>query len=157
MSGSESVDELVALLRAHPDASSWTGGLGETDIARAERELGTRFPPSYRRFLAELGSCEADGVEFLGVYRTPALGDALLGTVSETLDARRDPRFPAELLVVEHDGWSGLVCLDTADRDTRGEAPVVVWNPGSADAGGPERLAEDFGGYALRRCARALD
>ncbi|MEV5708887.1 hypothetical protein [Actinoallomurus sp. NPDC052274] len=35
------------------------------------------FPPSYRHFLAELGSCEVDGTEFLGGYRTPAMGGGL--------------------------------------------------------------------------------
>ncbi|MDH6139462.1 hypothetical protein P3T35_001462 [Kitasatospora sp. GP30] len=156
MSGVESVAALVRLLRAHPDTCRWTGGLGPADLARAERELGSPFPSSYRYFLAELGSCEADGTDFLGVYRTAALGDTLLGTVEATLDARTDERFPRELLVIQYDGMGGLVSLDTAQRDADGEHPVVVWDPGSGDRGGPERLADDFGSYALRQCSRSL-
>ncbi|WP_181799532.1 SMI1/KNR4 family protein [Kitasatospora acidiphila] len=119
---------------------------------------GTRLPlpPSYRYFLAELGSCEADGTDFLGVYRTAAMGDTLLGTVEATLDARTDERFPRELLVIQYDGMGGLVSLDTAQHDADGEHPVVVWDPGSGDRGGPERLADDFGSYALRQCGRSL-
>ncbi|MCO6011040.1 SMI1/KNR4 family protein [Actinoallomurus purpureus] len=156
MSGVASVVTLVELLRDNPESCRWTGGLSPEDLDRAERELGTAFPPAYRRFLAELGSCDVDGTEFLGVYRTPAIGDTLLGTVSETLQARTDPRFPPDLLVIQHDGMGGLVSLDVSRRDDAGESPVVVWDPGSADRGGPERLADDFGAYALRQCRRAL-
>jgi hypothetical protein len=156
MTGTDSVAALVRLLQEHPDDCARTGGLSPEDIARAERELGLPFPPSYRYFLAELGSCEASGEEFLGIYRTPAMGGALLGTVSETLFARTDSRFPPGLAVVRYDGMGGLVSLDTTRRGADGENPVVVWDPGSTDRGGPELLAGDFGSYALRCCTRAL-
>jgi hypothetical protein len=150
----DAVDRLAALLRAHPGTCNWTGGLSDQDIVRAETELDATFPPSYRRFLALLGSCEADGAEFLGVHRTPACGDVLLGTVSATLDARRDLRFPQHLLVIAYDGMGGLVSLDLSRRDERGENPVVVWDPGAADRGGPELLAPAFGTCALDVCER---
>ncbi|MCD0484577.1 SMI1/KNR4 family protein [Streptacidiphilus sp. ASG 303] len=156
MNAVESVAALAELLRNNLDRCTWTGALGPEDVARAEEQLGVAFPPSYRRFLAELGSCEAEGEEFLGVYRTGAMGDVLLGTVSETLHARSDPRFPQHLLVVQYDGMGGLVSIDVSLRDGRGESPVVVWDPGAADRGGPELLAEDFGSHALRQCTRAL-
>lgn len=156
MSAEDSVSELIRLLEANPEECNWTGGLNAGDISSAEEQLGTTFPPSYRKFLTELGSCEADGTEFLGIYRTPMMGDALLGTVHETLEAREDPRFPRELLVIQYDGMGGLVSLDVSRRDEAGEAPVVVWDPGAADRGGPEELAPDFGTYALRQCTRAL-
>lgn len=156
MSAVDSVVELVQLLEAHPEESNWTGGLNAEDISSAEEQLGAAFPPSYRKFLAELGSCETDGTEFLGIYRTPPMGDALLGTVHETLQAREDPRFPRELLVIQYDGMGGLVSLDASRTDSEGETPVVVWDPGAADRGGPEELAPDFGTYVLRQCRRAL-
>ncbi|RAJ69814.1 SUKH superfamily protein [Streptomyces sp. Amel2xB2] len=156
MSAEDSVSELVRLLQGHPDECNWTGGLSAEDIASAEEQLGASFPPSYRKFLSELGSCEADGTDFLGIYRTPPMGDALLGTVHETLEAREDPRFPRELLVIQYDEMGGLVSLDSSRTDESGEAPVVVWDPGAADRGGPEELAPDFGTYALRQCSRAL-
>ncbi|WAL63469.1 SMI1/KNR4 family protein [Amycolatopsis cynarae] len=152
----ESTRELVDLIRNNPDESAFTGGLSEDDIARAETELSATFPPSYRLFLAELGSCEAGGTELLGLYRSPACGGRLLGTVSETLAARNDERFPRDLLVIEYDGMGGLVSLDSAQRNEAAEYPVVVWDPGSEARGGPERLEEDFGTYALRRCRAGL-
>ncbi|HEX4224602.1 MAG TPA: SMI1/KNR4 family protein [Pseudonocardiaceae bacterium] len=149
----DSVRGLVELIRNNSDEANFSGGLSEADIARAEAELAATFPPSYRLFLAELGSCEAGGVELLGVYRTAALGDRLLGTVSETLETRADERFPGDLLVIEYDGMGGIVSLDASVRDADGEYPVVVWDPG----GSPERLADDFGTYALRRCQAAIN
>lgn len=156
MSGVESVKALVSLLRDNPETCRWTGGLTARDISLAEEQLSAQFPPSYRYFLTELGSCEADGTEFLGIYRTPAMGDTLLGTVKATLDARDDPRFPPHLLIIQYDGMGGLVSLDLSRADADGEAPVVVWDPGSEARGGPETVAENFGAYALRTCRRAV-
>ncbi|MCQ4084001.1 SMI1/KNR4 family protein [Streptomyces sp. RB6PN25] len=157
MSGTESVVALIELLHNNPATCDWTGGLSTQDIALAEEQLDVQFPPSYRYFLAELGSCEVGSEEFLGIYRTSTLGDALLGTVCETLDARANPRFPPDLVVIQYDGMGGLVSLDVSRKDDQGESPVVVWDPGSADRGGPELLAQDFGTYALRECTRALN
>jgi hypothetical protein len=156
MSGVDSVRELVELVRNNPDEANFTGGLSDEDIARAETELAATFPPSYRYFLAELGSCEVGSVELLGVYRTAALGDRLLGTVSATLDARADDRFPRDLVVIEYDGMGGIISLDALTSDENGEYPVVVWDPGADARGGPERLADDFGTYALRHCQAGL-
>ncbi|GAA4079189.1 hypothetical protein [Streptomyces shaanxiensis] len=74
----------------------------------------------------------------------------------ELFGLREDPSFPSHLLVIQYDGMGGLISLDMSDRDAHGEAPVVSWDPGSDARGGPEQLAEDFGTYVLRECARAL-
>lgn len=152
MNGVDSVRELVELISRNPAECNFTGGLGEEDIARAEAELAATFPPSYRFFLGEVGSCEAGGVDLLGIYRTSARGDQLLGTVSATLDARDDERFPPDLLVIEYDDVGGIISLDSSEQNENGEYPVVAWDPGAEARGGPERLAEDFGAYALHRC-----
>ena len=156
MNAIESVDALVELIRQNPETANYTGGLSPADMADAEALLDASFPPSYRRFLVELGSCEADGEEFLGIYRTPGMGEQLLGTVIETLEARRDLPLPHSLLIVQNDGMGGFVSLDVSRLDADGEAPVVVWDPGTPDRGEPELLATDFGSYALRACTRAL-
>jgi hypothetical protein len=157
MTGVDAVRALVGLIRTNPGECDVTGGLSEPDIARAEAELGASFPPSYRLFIAEVGSCRCGGVEIEGVNRTPTGGDRLRGTVSETIDTRADERFPRDLLVIEYDGMGGIVSLDAARPDENGEYPVVVWDPGAEARGGPERLADDFGSYALRHCRVGLD
>jgi hypothetical protein len=157
MSGVESVRELIELVRDNPDECRFTGGVSEKDIMRAESELGIEFPPSYRYFVSELGSCECDGVELEGVNRTPLGGDRLPGTVSATLDLRDDHRFPADLLVIEYDGMGGIISLDSSEANEDGEYAVLAWDPGAEARGGPERLAEDFGTYALSKCRRMLE
>jgi antitoxin YobK len=156
MSGVESVRELVELIRDNPDECNFTGGMAEEDIARAEAELGVPFPPSFRYFVAELGSCQCGSIELKGVNRTPRGGDRLRGTVSATLETRDDDRFPRELLVIEYDGMGGIISLDSAQSNADGEYPVVAWDPGADARGGPERLADDFGSYALARAQVGL-
>ncbi len=48
------------------------------------------------------------------------------------------------------------VVLDSSERNEDGECPVVAWDPGAEARGGAERLGDDFGTYALRRCQIGL-
>ncbi|WP_285490808.1 hypothetical protein [Amycolatopsis taiwanensis] len=46
--------------------------------------------------------------------------------------------------------------MDSSERNEDGEYPVVAWDPGAEARGGAERLGDDFGTYALRRCQTGL-
>jgi hypothetical protein len=108
------------------------------------------FPPSYRRFLTELGKCDIEGREFYGVWRRRDDPRQLMGTVADTLDERRDAEMPVELIAVQHDGMGGYYVLNTARLDDEGEAPVFVYLPPWVTSGEPlEYIAPNFGTLAL--------
>lgn len=152
----EDTQRLIKLVRDNDDIANHADGCDGETIAAAERELGTPFPPSYRRAVEEFGTWDIAGEEFLGVYRTPGMGRTLLGSVHETLDARRYG-LPADLIVVMFDGMGGLVVLDASRTDAVGEDPVCHWNPGVTDRHAMENLGDSFGQYALALCRRAVD
>ena len=156
MSAMESVGQLIDLIRENNDIANYADGCDPAMIAAAESQLGVQFPPSYRRFIAELGTCDVAGEEFLGVYRTEASGQQLLGSVSETLDARARAGLPPNLVVIMFDGMGGLIVLDVAERDSAGESPVFAWHPAPLDDAHMERLGDDFGSFALASCTRAV-
>ncbi|MEV7549764.1 SMI1/KNR4 family protein [Amycolatopsis sp. NPDC089917] len=149
----EASERLIELIRANAGIANHAGGEDDVSIDAAERALGVAFPPSYRRLIEEFGTWDIAGEEFLGVYRTPAYGNELLGSVKATLDLRRDHGLPAELIVVMFDGMGGAIVLDSSKADRFGEYPVFVWS----HVGEPvEKLGEDFGSYALGLCERAV-
>lgn len=61
------------------------------------------------------------------MYRTPACGTKLLGSVSVTLGLRRDHGMPPALIVAMFDGMGGAAVLDSSRPDGSGEYPVLVW------------------------------
>ncbi|WET76744.1 SMI1/KNR4 family protein [Amycolatopsis sp. QT-25] len=156
MSAVEASERLIDLVRANPDLANHAEGCDELTVATAERVLGIPFPPSCRRLIEEFGTWDIAGEEFFGVYRTPALGKELLGSVMETLSARDQYGMPADLIVVMSDGMGGLVVLDSSQVDEVAESPVRVWNPGVPDRGSMETLGENFGLFALDLCQRAV-
>ncbi|MGW7203433.1 SMI1/KNR4 family protein [Streptomyces sp. NPDC054837] len=87
MTGREASRRVIELVRAHEDRASCGRGCSPETIARAEREMGLTFPPSYRLLIEEFGTWDVTPTQFLGVYQTEAAGDVLLGSVTETLDA----------------------------------------------------------------------
>ncbi|MFF4035193.1 SMI1/KNR4 family protein [Streptomyces sviceus] len=156
MTGIEASRQVIELVRANEETASPGQGCSHDTIARAERELGLTFPPSYRLLIEEFGTWGAPPTEFLGVYQTERAGDVLLGSVTETLDARSEVGMPPELMVVLLDDVWLYAVLDTSQPDEDGEYPVFAWNPGVLDGGLMERIADSFGEFALKECREKL-
>jgi hypothetical protein len=156
MTATEASRQVIELLRADEDRASLGRGCSPETIARAEREMGLTFPPSYRLLIEEFGTWDAPPTQFLGVYRTEAAGDVLLGSVTETLDARAEVDMPHELMVVLLDDVWLFAVLDTSRPDEDGEYPVFAWNPGVLDGGLMEKIADSFGEFALQECEQKL-
>ncbi|GGQ83909.1 SMI1/KNR4 family protein [Couchioplanes azureus] len=156
MSAIEASERLIELVRANDDIANFADGCDAGTIAAAERDLGAPLPPSYRRLVEEFGTWDIAGQEFLGVYQTPAMGQKLLGSVTETLEARSRYGMPADLIAVMFDGMGNLIVLDCSQVDGESECPVLVWNPGVADRQGMEKVGDNFGTFALSLCQRAV-
>lgn len=152
----EAVDEFIDLVRANEDIANHADGCTPEMITAAENDLGLKFPPSYRRLLEELGTCDIGGTAFLGVYQTKAGGERLWGSSCETLDARGRWGMPHSLIAVEYDGMGGTVVLDSSQPDSDGEYPVLVWDVEAGARGTMEVLAPDFGTYALGEGRRVV-
>jgi hypothetical protein len=138
------------------DIANHADGCDNETIAAAEQQLGSNFPPSYRLVIEQLGTFDIAGEEILGIYQTPAMGSALLGSTIETLEARSRYGMSSHLLVVMYDGMGGSIVLDSSQSDNEGEYPVLVWDPGHTTRESMERLSPDFGHYALDLCQRAV-
>ncbi|MGX1476831.1 UNVERIFIED_CONTAM: hypothetical protein RKD50_005639 [Streptomyces canus] len=156
MTGIEASRQVIVLVRANEDRTSPGRGCSPETIARAERELGLTFPPSYRLLIEEFGTWEAPPTDFLGIYQTERAGDVLLGSVTETLDARAEVGLPPELMVVLLDDVWLYAVLDTSQPDDDGEYPVFAWNPGVLDGGLMEKIADSYGEFALTECRQKL-
>jgi hypothetical protein len=153
----EDVEEFIRLVKTHEGIVNF----GEEPaspamIEEAERILGVRFPPSYRRFLELLGGCDIEGEELYGVWRRRDDPTQLAGTVHFTLSDRQDAELPAPMLVLQYDGMGGTYVLDTSQLDESGEAPVLVFEPPWVTNGRPlEYIAPNFGRFALTKTRRA--
>ncbi|QOV35925.1 SMI1/KNR4 family protein [Streptomyces ferrugineus] len=156
MNAVEASERLIELVHENDDIANHAEGCDAETMTAAERDLGVEFPLSYRRLIEEFGTWDVAGEEFLGVYQTPAMGQKLLGSVAETLDARSQYGMPSDLIVTMFDGMGGLVVLDASQADPEGEYPVLVWNPGVSDREGMERLGRNFGSFAFDLCQRAV-
>lgn len=155
-SGAEAAEEVIRLVRAHENVAHHVDGCSPEVIARAEAEMGLTFPPSYQRLIEEFGTWEIPPADFPGVYQTPARGDEVLGTPAYTQENRTGLGLPHHFMVVKHDDVWGAVVLDTSQPNQDGEYPVFAWNPGVPDGGLMEKIADNFGEFALRECRQNL-
>ena len=144
--GMAALDEALGFFRRHADEATVSGPIPEATITRAERLLGVEFPPTYRRFLRELGAGDLWGQEIYGIV-DPTL-DQDTGVPSAiwlTQEMRRDG-LPRHLLPVYDLGEGTTFGLDLSRAGEHGEAPVVAWH-GSAEH--TELDAPDFGTFLL--------
>ena len=143
-------------LIADADDKMVSGPKTTDEIEAAETALGLKFPPTYRRFLAECGSGGAGGEEFYGLTRNPDfVNSSVPNAIWLTLKHRQKYSLPAELVLVYALGDGTLYAVDTSQGGALGESPVIEWPSGPP----PERrrvVSSDFGIFLRNRIASAL-
>lgn len=117
-------------------------------VSAAEEALGVPLPPTYRRFVTELGAGSVGGREFYGAIDENFLGSSIPDGIWLTLDERERFGFPKHLVIVGDTGMGEYYVLDTSRRDADGECPVVIWAAGqSREDDDLEVVAPDFGSF----------
>jgi len=127
---------------------------GEKDnalIAKAEKALGLRFPPSYKKFLSTFGCGDIDGLEFYGLigddFENSSVPDAIWLTLEE-----RKSGLPQSLVLVYATGDGAYYGIDTSQVDSSGECPVVSYEMN----GSMEKIADDYGAFLLSELKTVL-
>lgn len=118
----------------------------ESLISRAEVALGIKFPPSYRRFLLEMGCGDISGVEIFGLINDNFQNSATPNGIWLTLNERDSIGLNPAYILVGENGCGAYYALDTRKSDGTGENPVVRL---SMDGKQAEQVAESFGSYIL--------
>jgi antitoxin YobK len=125
----------------------------ETLVAKAEAALGVSFPPSYRRFLLEMGCGDINGLEVFGLIHDNFENSTLPNGIWLTLNERRGIGLHPAYVLIGEGGDGTFYSLDTRQKGEDGEAPVVRL---SADGKRSERVADSFGNYFLEAVRSVL-
>ena len=151
------LERFLDIVAHHGSEADFVGPRDERLIAAAEGRLGVTFPPSYRRFLLELGAGELAGQEFFGVIDAAFSHPSVPNGVWLTLRARDDWLLPRSMLVVGFDGGVDYYVIDTAKAMPDHEPAVEIWRPGvSLPEDRREQAASDFGAFALGLAMQGL-
>jgi antitoxin YobK len=134
------------LIERHADGADFAGPRPPELIEAAEQALGFRFPPSYRRFLAEYGAGGFGGTEVYGVVDADFESSSIPDGVWYNLTLRREG-FDETLYAFYDVGDGETFCLDTTRAAADGEVPVVAVRFGGDDD--REEIAPDFGSAFL--------
>ncbi len=101
-------------------------GASATHIARAEVQLGVKFPSCYREFLALVGWGGIGHYEFLGLGEDVPDFLNLVGITREERELAR-PAMPHYLVPILNDGAGNHYCLDLRAASEE-ECQVVFWD-----------------------------
>jgi len=143
----EDLDHALALIAEHTDEGTFAGPVDDAAIERAEQLLGVTFPPTYRRFLQQLGAGDIWGEEFYGIIDDDLHEPLVPNAVGLALAERKGGSLPDHLLPIYELGDGTIFGLDFSAR-AGAEAPVVSWH-GDPEAG-TETEAPDFGAFLLQ-------
>jgi hypothetical protein len=153
----DDLDRFLALVQEHEDEAEFAGPRDGGVVDAAEAALGLRFPPTYRRFVAELGAGDIAGQEFYGVITDEFVDSSVPNGIWLTLTARRKWPLPDSMIVVGSDGGVDYYVIDTEKATGGQEPPVEVWRPGVSTAGDDlEQVASDFGEFAVHLASESL-
>lgn len=149
--GMTELEQALELVREHSDEADFVGPREVALVNAAEAALGITFPPTYRRFLLELGAGDLGGEEFYGVISADFQNSGIPDAIWFTLRLRAEAGLPHGLVVIYFNSGAEYIALDTTHSSADGECPVVAWTPV-----GLEIVASDFGTFFLSTLQGAL-
>ncbi|MCH9609944.1 MAG: hypothetical protein S4CHLAM45_13300 [Chlamydiales bacterium] len=120
-------------------------------IAKAEKALGLRLPPSYKKFLSSLGCGDIEGLEFYGLISSNFENSSVPDAIWLTLEERKFG-LPKSLVLVYTTGDGAYYGIDTSQVDSNGECPVVSYKMN----GNMEKVADDYGAFLLSELKTVL-
>ena len=133
------------------------GKKSENLVLLAETKLGISFPPTYKKFLLNLGCGDIAGEEFYGVIHDDFENSGIPDAIWMTIEARRKWGLPESMIVIYFDGLESYYVIDTVVKDENGESAIYLWIPGRSKAGDKlEKIADDFGEFMLVKVREAL-
>ncbi|MFP4600960.1 MAG: SMI1/KNR4 family protein [Persicimonas sp.] len=148
-------DEAIRLIMENDELAEFAGGVSTTEeIARAEERLGVEFPPSYRRFLEQLGAGRFGAQVFFGL--SEAAGHSEWDVVHHTLDRREHSNLGGTTVVVGPYGEEAFFILDCARPGDDDECPVAEVPAGYSDIEEPNYFEDNFGRFIYARVCDVL-
>lgn len=151
----DDLDRALAVIGQHEGEASFVGPRAELLVRTAEKALGLKLPPTYRRFVRALGAGSFGAAEVYGVIDADFERSSAPDAVWATLRAREENDLPADLLILGHED-DEITCLRIRPGDEEG--PVLVIHAGEDEAlVGARVVAPDFGRYLLTRVEEELE
>lgn len=151
----DDLDQALAAIGEHRGEASFVGPRTEMTVRTAEKALGLQLPPTYRRFLRELGAGSFGAAEVYGVIDVDFERSSAPDAVWATLRAREENHLPADLVILGFED-DELLCLRV--RHGNEEGPVLGINAGEDEEQvGTRTVAPDFGKYLRDRVAEELE
>jgi antitoxin YobK len=151
----DALDQALALIAKHEGEAAFVGQRSELMVRTAEKALGLRLPPTYRRFVQKLGAGSFGAAEVYGVIDADFENSSAPDAVWATLRAREDNALPADLVILGYED-DEVLCLRVRPGDEEG--PVLVINAGEDEERiGSRTIAPDFGDYLLSRVEEELE
>jgi len=140
-------EEALRLIAENEDQADFVGPRDAALVDKAERTLGIEFPPSYRRFLLELGAGNFGAFEIYGVIDEDWDESSVPDGIWYTLNERAESDLPRHLLIIAAAGDGPLYCLRLGKEK---EPPVIYYSPGlEEEEQDAEIAAESFGAFLL--------
>ncbi len=151
----QDLGDAFAIIDAYTGTKRFMGPRPVELVEKAERVLGIPLPPTYRKFVSELGAGSVGGLEFYGITQDDFESASVPNGIWLTLNDRRELGLPTHLIIVYSDGMGGLCALDSTGANAQGEYPVVRWTGlYSPEA---ERIAPDFGAFLKHTLEELLE
>lgn len=130
-------------------------GATEDTLCAFESRLELKFPPSYRHFVAALGTLSLMGHQFYGVTKSGLNAESIPCVLWATEHSRGKGHITASMLRIKMSGYGPFYVIDLSQTNAEGEGAVLEL-PVQGISGGSEKIADDFGSFLLAEITSAL-
>lgn len=144
-----SIQDLKAIVLAHPNLVETGTGASEQTISEAERMIGASFPESLRDYLSRWGTLAAGPLEFYGIPDNRLDLSKIPDAVWFTLQKRQQLDLPENFMVLLNNDGDEYHCINLTT------GAIEVWSTQTRTVVGPK--GDDLFGYLVREMNSILE
>ncbi|MGO4126447.1 SMI1/KNR4 family protein [Inquilinus sp. YAF38] len=149
------VDTAIKMILDSREPYRQGNGAADDILSAFESRLGVKFSPSYRYFLAKMGTLSFMGHQFYGVTRSGLNAESIPCVLWATERSREKGHITDSMLRIEMSGYGPFYVIDLSQTNAEGEGAVLEL-PVQGISGGSEKIADDFGSFLLAEITSAL-
>ena len=141
-----SIEKALSFIHENPDSADFVGPILEAQIQKTEAFLNLTFPPTYRKFVSELGCGDILGLELFGIVSNTELMGTGIPCVTWLTTNLRNEELPQHFIPIADVGDGQYYVIDTQNhnRSQTDTCPVLIWDPATLETT-PE--FENFGTF----------
>ncbi|ELP95921.1 MULTISPECIES: SMI1/KNR4 family protein [Pseudomonas] len=119
------LDIIESEINASGEELIFAGSASDSLILEFEKEMGIKFPYSYKLFLKKFGALSFAGDTYYGATKSGLAATSIPSVFFATMKARSQGDADSKMVVIQSSGYGPIYSIDTSINSGPNENPII--------------------------------